>query len=459
MQWWNDFVDWLFSDDGWRVVSTAIVPLVAIIVASLIAVGISRASVTRILAREDRDDRAAAVAVFIEVARQSTQWSLLPGSNQDHLETLASAASVRLRLLPTHGAAPAAEWAEHQIAKIRSNSDSFTVQAEQDYVEFRDRLAEWQHKPKAARRLFAIDLEQFKFENKTVVDEELVEKQQQWAVEQAAAEQASAEAAAERAAIEQAEADEALAREEAEAAALAQSEADQAAAERARAASPLVVGTAAAATASTVVPPLVEPSSPSSFSGFATSSQPTVAAPSAFTTPSAPSAFSDSAYTAPVATPAFAPETVAAEPVAAEPVAAEPVVSEPAAYEPAATEAAGTEAAAYESAAAEPAPTEALPTAYVPPTFTSQVGTLPTEAPVEDSTGDAFSSPAESPAESAYPNYVTPAETAVTDSHSDSDSDSDSTLADSADQHEVIEATIDDDNHETPVAHPRLNDD
>ena len=258
MQWWNEFITWLYSDEGWRVVSTAVVPLVAIIVATVIAAAISRASITRLLAREDRDDRAAAVAAFIEVARQSTQWSLLPAPNQNNLETLASAASVRLRLLPTHGAAPAAEWGEHQIAKIRENSSGFTVQAEQDYIEFRDRLAEWQHKPKAARRLFAIDLEQFKFESKTVVDDELVEKQQQWAVEQAEAEQASAE----RAAAEQAEADEALAREEAAAAAIAQSEADQAAAERARidrleSQTPPVVAPAAASTF--VAPALVEP--------------------------------------------------------------------------------------------------------------------------------------------------------------------------------------------------------
>ena len=196
MQWWNDFLIWFYSDEGSRVVSTAIVPFIAIILGAVIAAFVSRGIVGRLLAREDRDDRAAAVGGFIEVARQSTQWANLTASNQDHLETLSSAASVRLRLLPTHGAASAAEWAEHQIGKIKGNSASFSVQSEQDYIELRDRLAEWQHKPRAARRLFAIDLAQFQLETTAGADDELVERQQQWAAEAAAAEQAAADQAA-----------------------------------------------------------------------------------------------------------------------------------------------------------------------------------------------------------------------------------------------------------------------
>ena len=204
MQWWNDFLTWFYSDEGSRVVSTAIVPFLSIIIGAVIAALVARGIVGRLLTREDRDDRAAAVAGFIEVARQATQWANLPAANQDHLDALASASSIRLRLLPTHGAASAAEWAEHQIRKIKGNSASFSVQSEQDYVDFRDRLAEWQHKPKSARKLFAIDLAQFTLETNTVVDDDLVERQQQWAAEAAAAEAAAAEqAAADRASAEQ----------------------------------------------------------------------------------------------------------------------------------------------------------------------------------------------------------------------------------------------------------------
>ena len=203
MQWWNDFLTWFYSDEGSRVVATAIVPFLSIIIGAVIAAVVARGIVGRLVTREDRDDRAAAVAGFIEVARQATQWANLPAANQDHLDALASASSIRLRLLPTNGAASAAEWAEHQIRKIKGNSASFSVQSEQDYIDFRDRLAEWQHKPRSARKLFAIDLQQFTLETTTVADDGLVERQQQWAAEQAAAEQA----AADRAAAEQAERD------------------------------------------------------------------------------------------------------------------------------------------------------------------------------------------------------------------------------------------------------------
>lgn len=196
MQWWNDFLTWFYSDEGSRVVSTAIVPFLSIIIGAVIAALVARGIVGRLLTREDRDDRAAAVAGFIEVARQATQWANLPAANQDHLDALASASSIRLRLLPTHGAASAAEWAEHQIRKIKGNSASFSVQSEQDYVDFRDRLTEWQHKPRSARKLFAIDLQQFTLETTTVADDGLVERQQQWAAEAAAAEQAAADQAA-----------------------------------------------------------------------------------------------------------------------------------------------------------------------------------------------------------------------------------------------------------------------
>lgn len=271
MQWWNDFVEWLYSDAGWRVVSTVIVPFVAIIVAALIAAGITRGAVTRLLARQDREDRSAAVAGFIEVARQSTQWGNLPAANQDHLEALASAASIRLRLLPTHGATAAAEWAEHKIAQVRENSTSFSVQSEQDHIEMRDRLVEWQNKPKAARRLFAADLEQFATLSTSVVDEDLVEKQRQWAAEQAATEQEAAERAsaeaAEQAAEEKRLDDERSAQlraAAAEAEAAEQSAAEQSAAARAAAENFAVSSSASTAAFPTSepapsVPPLVEP--------------------------------------------------------------------------------------------------------------------------------------------------------------------------------------------------------
>jgi len=235
MQIWNDFVTWFYSDEGWRIVSTAILPFLSIIIATLIAVWISRSAVNRVLARADRSDRTAAVAAIVEVARGSAQWSNLPAGTRDHLDAQASAATIRLRLLPTNGANAAADWAEHQLPQIRSNSADFSVQSEQNYLEFRDRLIEWQQKPSRARKLFAADLEKFQYED-SPVDADLVEKQRAWAAEQAATEQTAAETtSAERAeaAAEQAAADQAAAeRAEAERVAAEQSAADRLAAEQ-----------------------------------------------------------------------------------------------------------------------------------------------------------------------------------------------------------------------------------
>ena len=42
MTWWNDIVEWIASDDGWRIVSGAIIPFVAIVLAGIIGAGIGR---------------------------------------------------------------------------------------------------------------------------------------------------------------------------------------------------------------------------------------------------------------------------------------------------------------------------------------------------------------------------------------------------------------------------------
>jgi len=434
MQAWNDFIEWLYSDAGWRVVSTVIVPFVAIIVATLIAVGISRASVTRILANEDRDDRASAVAVFVEVARQATQWANLPAANQDHLDSLASAASIRLRLLPSHGAAAAAEWAEHQVREIKSNSASYSAQSELDYTELRDRLVEWQHKPKAARRLFAADLEQFKNAVTTNVDEDLVEKQQQWAAEQAAAEKEAAERAAE-AAAEQAEAeriaDERAAAERAlaERAAAEHEAAQRALAERAAREASATTPTAAYAT------PLVEPPAAER------ASEPLVE-------PAAE----------PVAEPLVEPvaETVV-EPVAeplVEPVAE--TVVEPV-----------TETEAETSAESEPAPAPfGLGAAQNPetPTFEPSTGATPVQEsyatgtiPVQDSYATGATPVQDSyttgtiPVQDSYATGTIPVKEAYTTGAIPVQHDSD-------EHADVIEATIDEEHDAPPLVRPRLRD-
>jgi hypothetical protein len=62
---------------------------------------------------------------------------------------------------------------------MRVNSVSFSFQAEQTLAEYRDRLILWLHKPGKARKLFAADLERWRYEDQSV--DPLVTEQQTWA--------------------------------------------------------------------------------------------------------------------------------------------------------------------------------------------------------------------------------------------------------------------------------------
>lgn len=186
MQWWNDFVDWVNSDTGWRFISTAIIPFVAIVLAGLIGALLGRGSTRRVLAHHNRDVQSAAIAAMIEAAGPATVWSGLSTTARNHSEAQYTAADIRLRLLPLTGAAAAADWAGHELRAMRRDSAGFSFQAEQTFVEFRDRLLEWQLHPNRARKLFALDLERFRFEDASA-DAEFVEQQKRWAADEVAA--------------------------------------------------------------------------------------------------------------------------------------------------------------------------------------------------------------------------------------------------------------------------------
>jgi hypothetical protein len=65
---------------------------------------------------------------------------------------------------------------------MRTNSVSYSYQAEQTLDEYRDRLIEWAYKPKRAKKLFAADLDRWKYAESAV--DPVVLEQQRWAEEQ-----------------------------------------------------------------------------------------------------------------------------------------------------------------------------------------------------------------------------------------------------------------------------------
>ena len=182
MQWWNDFVTWFYSETGQQVFVSAIIPFVAIVLGGLIAALIGRGAVKRLVGQRDHETRAAAVSSLISAGQNAVRWHSQSPAGREHAERLASDADIQVRLLPIPAANLAADWAAHQLADMRINSVSFSFQAEQTLGEYRERLVLWLHKPSKARKLFAADLERWRYEDQSV--DPLVAEQQKWAEDQ-----------------------------------------------------------------------------------------------------------------------------------------------------------------------------------------------------------------------------------------------------------------------------------
>jgi hypothetical protein len=102
---------------------------------------------------------------LIGAGRKAAVWSSLGVDEKQHIDSLISESDIRIRLLPVNGANAAADWAAHELGAMKKNSATFSFQAEQTFVDYRDRLLEWQDKPKRARKLFAFDLDQWRYDD------------------------------------------------------------------------------------------------------------------------------------------------------------------------------------------------------------------------------------------------------------------------------------------------------
>jgi hypothetical protein len=179
MQWWNDIQAWFISATGSKIFLDAILPFVAIVLAGVIAAGIGRASARRMIEQQDRTHTGAAVIALIVVGRKAAIWSSLGGDEKQHVDSLLSEADIRVRLLPVNGAHLAADWAAHELNAMKKNSATFSFQAEQSLIDYRDRLLSWQAKPRRARKLFSSDLSEWKYDDDSSAS--VVSQRQEWA--------------------------------------------------------------------------------------------------------------------------------------------------------------------------------------------------------------------------------------------------------------------------------------
>jgi hypothetical protein len=179
MQWWNEFVAWLTSSETRPVLFSAAVIAVAIIVAALLASGITKAAVRRLVAQRDREMKAAAIAALVDASTEASVWYSLTPGEQVLADRAVGQADIHIRLLPIKGAPLAANWAAHQLAEMKRNSSTFGYELEPVVTEFRDRLVEWQNKPGRAKKIFEADLERWRFEN-TENERALISEQDKW---------------------------------------------------------------------------------------------------------------------------------------------------------------------------------------------------------------------------------------------------------------------------------------
>lgn len=163
MSWWNDIVEWIASPEGQSVLVTVGIPFTAVLLAALIGAGVARSATKRLIAQRDRETRANAVAALVMAGAHAATWSSQSGGAKEHSEQLAAAADIAVRLMPVHAAGMAADWAAHQLADMRTNSVSFSFQAEQSLREYRDRLLQWVDHPRRAKKLFSLDLERWSY--------------------------------------------------------------------------------------------------------------------------------------------------------------------------------------------------------------------------------------------------------------------------------------------------------
>ena len=165
MQWWNDIVDWLSSDDGWRILSGAIIPFVAIVLAGIIGAGIGRSGIRRLVAQRDFETRVAAVAALVSAGQNAARWHSQGADAREHAQQVATEAHVAARLLPVPGADLAADWAAHQLEAMRVNSVNFGLTADSTLGEYQNRLVEWVRHPRRAKQLFGSDLDRWDYDN------------------------------------------------------------------------------------------------------------------------------------------------------------------------------------------------------------------------------------------------------------------------------------------------------
>ena len=179
LEWWQAFVRWLGTAGAQELLTTVVLPFVAILTAGLLAVLIARASSTRLMHHRDKSEKAAAIAGLLAVCRRVTVWTSLSSAERDHLDYQITESTVRLRLLPIAGADLAAEWSQSMIQSIKRNSAALIDEAERGLTDLENGLILWYRRPGLAKKQFKNELPYLR-NDVTSLDHDLIARQKQW---------------------------------------------------------------------------------------------------------------------------------------------------------------------------------------------------------------------------------------------------------------------------------------
>ncbi|MEV1129386.1 hypothetical protein [Agromyces sp. NPDC049794] len=183
MEWWNDLISWLTSNEARPTVLAAAVLFVAMLASGLLAAWIAGTAIRRLVAQRDREARAAAIAALVDAATEASVWNSLTPQEQVLADRMVGQADIQVRLLPINGADVAANWAAHQLHELKRASATFGYQLDPEVVEFRDRLLEWQRRPGRTRKQFQNDLLRWRSQRQEP-EQAAVEAQDAWVAEQ-----------------------------------------------------------------------------------------------------------------------------------------------------------------------------------------------------------------------------------------------------------------------------------
>lgn len=161
MTWWNEFVTWLQTVDGHRSVFLGTVVFVAVIVGVVITGLIVSSAVKRLLAQHHREQKNNVIATLVDAATEAAAWKSLPTAVQLQSDRASAQAETLLRLSPIKGSGIAANWAAHELERLKGVDENAAGTV--TVAEFRDRLIEWRNKPGRARKRFIADLERWSY--------------------------------------------------------------------------------------------------------------------------------------------------------------------------------------------------------------------------------------------------------------------------------------------------------